>query len=150
VGDSTNWTGQWLEISPDGNYEVDERRRELLIGSALAGGWGHVKCDEIPTYSLGFGQLDHVPDGMDTYGYIRVAEFLQKVAPLYVRTLGSKAYTAGDEALQPHILRPDENIEVTEIDDCEVDDPDVVQRMGGATFPFGAEQRTDDRLMILS
>ena len=148
VRDNTDWTGQWLEISPDGIYIVDERRHELLIGSALAGGWDHVKSDQIPTYSLGFGQLDHVPDGMETYGYVRVAEFLQKVAPLYVRSLGFKAYTAGDSAIQPDVDQPDEEIEVLDVNDCEIDDPDVERRMGGVERPGRDARRAYDRLEI--
>lgn len=148
VRDNTDWTGQWTEISPDGNFVIDERRHELLIGSALVGGWDHVKGDTIPTYSLGFGQLDPVPDGMETYGYIRVAEFLQKVAPLYLRTLGFKEYTAGDPALQPDVVQPLEEIEVVDIDDCEVEDPDIERRMGGVRIPERVEPETVDRLEI--
>ena len=149
VRDSTDWTGQWSEISPDGNVIVDEYRHELLLGSALVGGWDHVKGNTIPTYSLGFGQLDHVPDGMQTYGYIRVAEFLQKVAPLYVRSVGFKAYTAGDAALQADVNRPLGEIEVMDINDCEIEDPDIETRMGGVTFPQGeVEQDTNDHLTI--
>ena len=142
VRESTDWTGQWSEISPDGNIAVDERRHEMLLGSALVGGWGHVKSDTIPTYSLGFGQLDHVPDGMGTYGYICVAQFLQKVAPLYVRHFGAKAYTAGNAALQADIDRPFEEIEVMDVNDYEVEDPEIERRMGGVTWPRGVGEQT--------
>jgi len=131
IREGTNWNGQWLEISPDGTYVVDEKRQEMLIGSALVGGWDHIREETIPTYSIGFGQLDHVPDGMDTYSYTLVAEFLQKVAPLYMKTYGSTAYTAGNKDLELDVDQPLEQVQVIEVDDYEVEDPEIEKRMGG-------------------
>jgi exonuclease III len=69
------------------------------VGYALVGGWDHIGDDEIPTYSIGFGQLDHQATGLDTFGYVFVAQFLQKVAPVYLRSFGLKEYVAGNETL---------------------------------------------------
>jgi len=69
------------------------------VGYALVGGWEHISDNVIPTYSIGFGQLDHQATGLETYGYVFVAQFLQKVAPVYLRTFGLKEYTAGSETL---------------------------------------------------
>jgi len=69
------------------------------VGYALVGGWEHIGDDVIPTYSIGFGQLDHQATGLKTYGYVFVAQFLQKVAPVYLRTFGLKEYMTGSTAL---------------------------------------------------
>jgi len=69
------------------------------VGYALLGGWDHISDDVIPTYSMGFGQLDLMATGLKTYGYVFVAQFLQKVAPVYLRHFGLKEYTAGNESL---------------------------------------------------
>jgi exonuclease III/predicted negative regulator of RcsB-dependent stress response len=69
------------------------------VGYALVGGWDHIGDEVIPTYSIGFGQLDHQATGLETYGYVFVAQFLQKVAPIYLRTFGLKEYTAGSVTL---------------------------------------------------
>jgi hypothetical protein len=70
------------------------------VGYTLIGGWEHISDDVIPTYSLGFGQLDYQATGLETYGYVFVAQFLQKVAPVYLRTFGLREYIAGSETLE--------------------------------------------------
>ena len=93
-----DWGQTWINQSEDG-IEIDECAHELAIGYALIGGWNHVKGDKIPTYSLGFGQLDVTPDEMDSYGAAYVAEFMQRVVPKYMRCFGVKVYSAGGKVV---------------------------------------------------
>lgn len=81
-------------LTNERDYHLTKR-----IGYALVGGWDHIGDNEIPTYSIGFGQLDQQATGLETYGYVFVAQFLQKVAPVYLRTFGLKEYIAGNETL---------------------------------------------------
>ena len=96
-------TSQLIGIK--GRVSLDNMTNEVdcylakRVGYALVGGWEHICDDVIPTYSIGFGQLDHQATGLNTYGYVFVAQFLQRVAPVYLRTFGLKEYTAGTETL---------------------------------------------------
>ena len=89
------WDGLWNTELEDGTLEVDEERHEMALGYALVGGWYHVVGNEVPTWSLGFGQLDVVSDELSSYGSTYVAEFLQRTYPLYSRHFGVKEYTSG-------------------------------------------------------
>lgn len=67
-----------------------------FVGGVINRGYDH-------TYHLGFGQLDFVPLGVETFGYVLAAQFLQEVAPLYALALGLSPYgvpvsKAGDAA----------------------------------------------------
>lgn len=89
----------WDNITSEEDHESVQR-----VAYALVGGWNHISGDEIPTYSIGFGQLDQQATGLDTYGYVFVAQFLQKVAPVYLRTFGLKEYIAGSDTLWDVVL----------------------------------------------
>jgi exonuclease III len=86
-------------IGPDNMTSKDDYELAQGVGFALVGGWSHIGDDVIPTYSIGFGQLDQLATGLDTYGYVFVAQFLQKVAPVYLRTFGLREYIAGTATL---------------------------------------------------
>lgn len=57
------------------------------------------------SYHLGYGQLDLVPFGLSTYGYVYAASFLQEVAPLFTTALRARVYEVellgGTDDLEP-------------------------------------------------
>ena len=99
VTNTSDLIGTKGRIGLDDMASEESYQAAKMVGYALAGGWSHIDIDVIPTYSLGFGQLDHLATGLKTYGYVFVAQFLQKVAPVYLRTFGLKEYIAGSETL---------------------------------------------------
>ena len=99
VTNTSQFIGMKGRVGQDNLTNEEDYHSMRKIGYALVGGWDHVGDDVIPTYSIGFGQLDHLPTGLETYGYVFVAQFLQKVAPVYLRHFGLKEYIAGNEHL---------------------------------------------------
>ena len=99
VTNTSRFIGMRGRIGMDNLTNAEDYRSAEKIGYALVGGWDHIGDDVIPTYSMGFGQLDQQATGLETYGYVFVAQFLQKVAPVYLRTFGLKEYIAGNETL---------------------------------------------------
>jgi hypothetical protein len=114
-----SWDGTWVTLTDDG-VEVDERAHELAIGFALIGGWDHVRDDRIPSWSLGFGQLDVTPDRLDSFGSTFVAGFLQKVVPLYMDALGQRVYSKGGGKVVHRSPTPDVNMAETEEEGTEI------------------------------
>jgi hypothetical protein len=99
ITNTTQFEGIKGRISMDNLTNAEDYYSAERVGYALVGGWDHVGDETIPTYSIGFGQLDHQASGLETYGYVFVAQFLQKVAPVYLKTYGLKEYLAGNETL---------------------------------------------------
>jgi exonuclease III len=133
IRQGSSWDKIARAYTEDGTEVVNERILESVLGGAFVGGWIHVGKHTVPQYSLGFGQLDVTPEGLETYGWAFVAEFLQKVVPLYIRFFGTKVYTAGVTVLVPEDIQPQAGLKRMDIDDVEIEDPDVEVEMGGLT-----------------
>lgn len=63
-----------------------------LVGGVVEGHFNY-------PYSLAFGQCDGLSADLDTYGYVYVASFLQKVCPVYCSKLGIDVYGLHVEGL---------------------------------------------------
>lgn len=99
ITNTTQMIGMNGRVGMDNMTSEEDYYSVKKVGYALVGGWDHIGDDVIPTYSLGFGQLDQQATGLETYGYVFVAQFLQKVAPVYLRTFGLREYIAGSGTL---------------------------------------------------
>ncbi|GBE87773.1 LINE-1 retrotransposable element ORF2 protein [Sparassis crispa] len=78
-------------------YE-DDISLTRAIGIYIVGGV-HINNFDVD-YHRGFGQLDELPEGLDSFGYTFIAEFLAEVAPIWVGSLfpeGDPYYSVQDE-----------------------------------------------------
>lgn len=44
------------------------------------------------SYHMGFGQLNYMPEGLDKFGYVPVAQFLQEIAHVYAKALSLSSH----------------------------------------------------------
>ena len=51
---------------------------------------GVVKLNFAPSYHRGFGQLDELPTGLDTFGFIHISRFLSEVVNVYTNAIFPK------------------------------------------------------------
>lgn len=98
ITNTSKFIGIRGRVGTDNLTSEEDHHSMQRVGFALVGCWDHICDDAIPTYLIGLGQLDQQATGLETRGYIFVAQFLQKVATVYLRTFRLREYMAGNEA----------------------------------------------------
>lgn len=65
------------------------------VGYALVSGWDHIGDDVIPTYSVGFGQLDHQATELGDLWVCLCGTFLAKGSPGILEDLWTQGIHGG-------------------------------------------------------